>query len=59
MAAFAIPKNAVRILSQSLARELAPDNIHVSHLIIDGLTCIPRGLPRFLIGKFENLGFHI
>jgi len=23
------------------------------------LTCIPRGLPRFLIGKFENLGFHI
>lgn len=42
MAAFAVPKSAVRILSQSLARELAPEKIHVSHLIIDGLIDNPR-----------------
>jgi NAD(P)-dependent dehydrogenase (short-subunit alcohol dehydrogenase family) len=35
-AAFAGGKHAVRALSQSLARELAPKGIHVAHLVIDG-----------------------
>jgi len=36
-AAFAMGKFALRGLCQSLARELAPQNIHVAHIIIDGL----------------------
>lgn len=36
-AAFAGAKAALRALAQSMARELAPKNIHVAHAIIDGL----------------------
>ena len=32
----ASPKFALRSLSQSMARELSPDNIHVAHVIIEG-----------------------
>ncbi len=35
-APFAMGKFAVRGLAQSIARELAPQNIHVAHVIIDG-----------------------
>lgn len=35
--AFAVAKGALRQFSQSLARELWPENIHVAHLIIDGV----------------------
>jgi NAD(P)-dependent dehydrogenase (short-subunit alcohol dehydrogenase family) len=35
-AAFAMGKFALRGLAQSLARELAPEGIHVAHFIIDG-----------------------
>ncbi|MBZ9810411.1 MULTISPECIES: SDR family NAD(P)-dependent oxidoreductase [unclassified Mesorhizobium] len=35
-AGFAMPKFGVRGLAQSMARELAPKNIHVAHFIIDG-----------------------
>ena len=35
-APFAMGKFAVRGLAQSLARELAPHNIHVAHFVIDG-----------------------
>ncbi|MGI9525028.1 MAG: SDR family NAD(P)-dependent oxidoreductase [Hyphomicrobiaceae bacterium] len=35
-AAFAMGKFALRGLAQSLARELAPANIHVAHFVIDG-----------------------
>jgi NAD(P)-dependent dehydrogenase (short-subunit alcohol dehydrogenase family) len=35
-AAFAAAKFGLRALAQSMARELAPKNIHVAHLIIDG-----------------------
>lgn len=35
-AGFAMPKFALRGLAQSMARELAPKNIHVAHFIIDG-----------------------
>src|SRR5437764_2285022 len=35
-AAFAAAKFGLRALAQSMARELAPKNVHVAHLIIDG-----------------------
>ncbi len=35
-AAFAGAKGALRALAQSMARELAPKNIHISHVVIDG-----------------------
>jgi NAD(P)-dependent dehydrogenase (short-subunit alcohol dehydrogenase family) len=35
-AAFAAAKFGLRGVAQSMARELAPNNIHVAHLIIDG-----------------------
>ncbi len=35
-AAFAGAKGALRALAQSMARELAPSNIHVAHVVIDG-----------------------
>lgn len=35
-APFAMGKFALRGLAQSIARELAPQNIHVAHFIIDG-----------------------
>jgi len=41
-AGLAIPKFAVRALSQSMAREYGPKNIHVAHVIIDGQINTPR-----------------
>jgi NAD(P)-dependent dehydrogenase (short-subunit alcohol dehydrogenase family) len=35
-ASFAMGKFALRGLAQSMARELAPQNIHVAHFVIDG-----------------------
>ena len=35
-AAFASGKHGLRAVAQSMARELAPRNIHIAHLIIDG-----------------------
>lgn len=35
-AAFASAKSGLRALAQSMARELAPKNIHVAHVVIDG-----------------------
>ena len=35
-ASFAMGKFALRGLAQSMARELAPNNIHVAHFVIDG-----------------------
>ncbi|EGG16367.1 putative short chain dehydrogenase [Cavenderia fasciculata] len=40
--AFASGKAALRALSQSLARELSPQGIHVAHVIIDGQVDINR-----------------
>lgn len=36
-AAFASPKFALRALAQAMARELGPKNIHVAHVILDGM----------------------
>lgn len=40
-AAFAMGKFAVRGLAQSLARELAPQGIHIAHFVIDGAIAQP------------------
>ncbi|KAF2716021.1 NAD(P)-binding protein [Polychaeton citri CBS 116435] len=42
MSSFSTAKYATRALSQSLAREFAPQGIHVAHAIIDGVIDIPR-----------------
>ena len=45
-AAFAMGKFALRGLAQSMARELAPQNIHVAHVVIDGgISAIDRPVP--------------
>lgn len=35
--AFASAKHGLRALAQSMARELGPENIHVAHIVIDGM----------------------
>ena len=52
--AFASSKHALRGLSQSLAKELAPQGVHVAHLVIDGRIWGPRTLERFPEAKREN-----
>ncbi len=37
LSAFAGAKHALRALAQSMARELGPKNIHVAHVIVDGM----------------------
>ena len=45
-APFAMGKFALRGLAQSLARELAPKNIHVAHFVIDGGIAADANDPR-------------
>ena len=42
-AAFAAAKGGLRQVAQSMARELGPKNIHVAHIVIDGV--IAKGPP--------------
>jgi NAD(P)-dependent dehydrogenase (short-subunit alcohol dehydrogenase family) len=52
--AFSGAKGALRMLAQSMARELGPQNIHVAHVIIDGGidTAFIRGIhPDFETAK--------
>ena len=44
-AAFAMGKFALRGLAQSMARELAPQGIHVAHVVVDG-AIRPVGAPN-------------
>jgi NAD(P)-dependent dehydrogenase (short-subunit alcohol dehydrogenase family) len=56
--AFAGAKAALRMLAQSMARELGPQNIHVVHVVIDGGidTEFIRGLrPDFEAAKAQDL----
>src|SRR5579859_1966390 len=41
--AFAMGKFALRGLAQSMARELAPQGIHVAHFVVDGVIRPPQG----------------
>ena len=45
-ASFAMGKFGLRGLAQSMARELAPQNIHVAHFVIDGGISSPRNASR-------------
>jgi len=38
---FCIAKSALRTMAQSMAKELAPEGIHVAHVIIDGMVDMP------------------
>jgi NAD(P)-dependent dehydrogenase (short-subunit alcohol dehydrogenase family) len=46
-AAFASAKNGLRAVAQSMARELAPEGIHVAHVVIDGAIDTPWIRARF------------
>ncbi|KAI6784146.1 uncharacterized protein J7T54_004692 [Emericellopsis cladophorae] len=48
--AFAAGKFALRGLGQSLAREFAPQGVHVAHAIVDGVIDIPR-LDHFTVNN--------
>jgi NAD(P)-dependent dehydrogenase (short-subunit alcohol dehydrogenase family) len=52
-ASFAMGKFGLRGLAQSMARELAPQNIHVAHFVIDGSIKKSRNDPR-AEGKHED-----
>ncbi len=52
-AAFAGAKAALRMLAQSMARELGPQNIHVAHVVIDG--GIDTEFIRSMRPNFEDL----
>lgn len=57
-AAFAVAKTALRIFSQSLAKEYGPLGVHVAHVVIDGLLDNPRTHalnPQLAQEKFMNL----
>jgi NAD(P)-dependent dehydrogenase (short-subunit alcohol dehydrogenase family) len=45
-AAFAAAKGGLRQVAQSMARELGPKNIHVAHVVIDGVIDNPRTRAR-------------
>nr|WP_320136343.1 SDR family NAD(P)-dependent oxidoreductase [uncultured Amphritea sp.] len=56
-AAFAGGKHALRALTQSMARELGPQGIHVAHVVIDGLIenqATAEYLPDLYASKGEN-----
>lgn len=42
MTSFAAPKYGLRAMTSSLAKEFAPEGIHVAHAVIDGVIDIPR-----------------
>ena len=46
-AAFAAAKGGLRQVAQSMARELGPKNIHVAHVVIDGVIDNARTRERF------------
>jgi NAD(P)-dependent dehydrogenase (short-subunit alcohol dehydrogenase family) len=57
-AAFSGAKGALRMLAQSMARELGPDGIHVAHAIIDGpidTAFIRERHPDFAAAKAADL----
>lgn len=56
--AFSVPKCAIRSFSQSLAKELGPEGVHVAHLVIDGLignTRTRKLNPKYPDNKFISM----
>src|SRR5436190_7749419 len=56
-AAFAAAKFGLRAVAQSMARELAPNNIHVAHLIIDGAIDRQIGATAGAVGRRNQPDF--
>ena len=54
-AAFAAAKNGLRAVAQSMARELGPKNIHVAHVVIDGMIDTAAVRARFA-ERVKDLG---
>jgi NAD(P)-dependent dehydrogenase (short-subunit alcohol dehydrogenase family) len=54
-AAFAAAKNGLRAVAQSMARELGPKNIHVAHVVIDGMIDTTAVRARFS-DRVKDLG---
>ena len=54
-ASFAMGKFGLRGLAQSMARELAPKNIHVAHFVIDGRIAPPGGAEDAGAAKPESM----
>ncbi len=54
-AAFAAAKNGLRAVAQSMARELGPKNIHVAHVVIDGMIDTTAVRARFA-DRVKELG---
>jgi NAD(P)-dependent dehydrogenase (short-subunit alcohol dehydrogenase family) len=46
-AAFAAAKNGLRAVAQSMAREFGPKNLHVAHVVIDGMIATEAVRKRF------------
>ena len=60
-AAFAGAKHALRALAQSMARELGPRGLHVSHVVVDGAIdteFIRENLPERYATKAEAMAGH-
>lgn len=58
VSAFCVAKNALRVFSQSTARELGPEGIHVAHIVIDGLLDNERTRklnPKVAPNRFINM----
>ena len=53
-AAFAAAKGGLRQVAQSMARELGPKNIHVAHVVIDGVIDNRRSRERMAERKKES-----
>ncbi|MEM7436463.1 MAG: SDR family NAD(P)-dependent oxidoreductase [Myxococcota bacterium] len=55
--AFAAGKHGLRAVAQSLAKEVGPSGIHVSHVIVDGLIDVPRvheNMPELAASKGDD-----
>ena len=53
--ALTVQKAGLRMLSQSMARELGPKGIHVAHVIIDGGIALTPKHPRETHDKYGHL----
>lgn len=55
--AFSAGKHGLRAVAQSMAKELSPQGIHVSHIIVDGVIDVPRvheSMPELAASKGED-----
>jgi NAD(P)-dependent dehydrogenase (short-subunit alcohol dehydrogenase family) len=58
-AAFAIAKFGLRALSQSLARELGPQGVHVAHVLVDGQIGVAENDPKLQPAAIAEAYWHL